>query len=118
MELLKVGKSLRKSRYHLYRSMHLSTRSAHPKLAPTVVRLTLEQQPRRKDREDEAEVNQQDKAEYLLAQSSRRKLADEWKWVTDDGVHVRPSRQGLHWTVAKMVDVADELIFRKIVSYL
>ncbi|CAM9150098.1 unnamed protein product [Ascophyllum nodosum] len=38
--------------------------------------------------------------------------------VTSEGEGVHPSLKKFHWTVGKMVDVADELIFRRIVTYL
>ncbi|CAM9485175.1 unnamed protein product [Laminaria digitata] len=73
---------------------------------------------RRKDHEDEAEGNQHDEAETPSVLSSRRKLADGGRWATDDAAHVHPSLKRFHSTVTKMVSVADELIFRTIVSYL
>lgn len=36
----------------------------------------------------------------------------------DSAERVHPSLKRFHWTVTNMVEVADELIFRKIVSYL
>lgn len=36
----------------------------------------------------------------------------------DSAEHVHPSLKKFHWVVTNMVEVADELIFRKIVSYL
>lgn len=86
--------------------------------APTAVHLTLEQQHRRKDDRDEVEKSGHDEAEPASVLSSRRKLVDGGNWVTDDAVYVHPSRNRFHWIVTKMADVADELIFRRIVSYL
>ncbi|CAM9576818.1 unnamed protein product [Laminaria digitata] len=73
---------------------------------------------RRKEDEDEAEKSGHDEAETPSVLSSRRKLADGGKWVSDDTVDVHPSRKRFQWMVTKMIDDADELIFRKVVSYL
>lgn len=52
---------------------------------------------------------------------SRRKLSigGAGEGMGDDSAErVHPSLKRFHWTVTNMVEVADELIFRKIVSYL
>lgn len=51
---------------------------------------------------------------------SRRKLSiGGGEGIGDSSAErVHPSLKRFHWTVTKMVEVADELIFRKIVSYL
>lgn len=51
---------------------------------------------------------------------SRRKLSvGEAEGAGDDSAErVHPSLKRFHWMVTNMVEIADELIFRKIVSYL
>lgn len=51
---------------------------------------------------------------------SRRKLSigASVEAGDDSSAHVHPSLKSFHWTVTKMVDVTDELVFRRIVSYL
>lgn len=55
-----------------------------------------------------------------LPMVSRRKLSiGAGDGAGDDSVErVHPSLKRFHWMVTNMVEVADELIFRKIVSYL
>lgn len=85
--------------------------------APTAAQLKPEQQQHlREGHGDEAEDNQDDEAKSPSALSSRRKLDEGGEWAADDAVH--PSLKRFHTTVTKMIDVADELIFRNIVSYL